>query len=348
MTINSITIRKPDDCHLHLRDDSILRVVLPYTVSQFARAVIMPNLVTPITTISLAESYRNEILTSCPGEFDFHPLMTCYLTDMTTPKEIEFGFFENVWVAAKLYPIGVTTNSNQGVTDLIKIAPIFECMEKIGMPLLIHGETANSDIDIFDREAVFMENSLLPLLKRYQGLKIVLEHITTNETIDIVRKYAPRIAGTITPHHMMLNRTSLFQGGFQPHHYCLPIAKREYHRLALRKAATSGESCFFIGTDSAPHLRSIKESSCCSAGIFVAATALQSYAQIFAEECALNQLEAFASLNGARFYGLPLNKGTVTLEQNPSRVLKTITIGDDEIVVFRGGELIPWSIKNNK
>jgi len=340
----SITIRRPDDWHVHLRDGAMLNAVLPFTAAQFARGIIMPNLVPPVTTVDAASAYRERILAARPQGSDFQPLMTCYLTDMTSPDEIERGHAEGVWVAAKLYPAGATTNAHHGVTNIPALAPVFERMEKIGMPVLIHGETTDPEVDIFDREAVFMEQSLLPLLARHPGLKVVVEHATTAETLDIVRAHAGRAAATITPHHLVINRTSIFQGGLQPHLYCLPVAKRERHRLALREAATSGESCFFIGTDTAPHLRTRKEADCCSAGIFGGATALQTYVQVFDEENALDRFEAFASLNGARFYGMAPNGGTVTLERRESRVMAAVDVEDSEVVIFRGGVTLPWSL----
>ena len=340
----SITIRRPDDWHVHLRDGAMLNAVLPFTAAQFARGIIMPNLVPPVTTVDAASAYRERILAARPQGSDFQPLMTCYLTDMTSPDEIERGHAEGVWVAAKLYPAGATTNAHHGVTNIPALAPVFERMEKIGMPVLIHGETTDPEVDIFDREAVFMEQSLLPLLARHPGLKVVVEHATTAETLDIVRAHAGRAAATITPHHLVINRTSIFQGGLQPHLYCLPVAKRERHRLALRKAATSGESCFFIGTDTAPHSRTRKEAECCSAGIFGGATALQTYVQVFDEENALDRFETFASLNGARFYGMAPNSGTITLERRESRVMAAVGVDDSEVVVFRGGVMLPWSL----
>jgi dihydroorotase len=339
-----ITIRRPDDFHVHLRDGAMLKAVLPFTAAQFARGVIMPNLVPPVTTVAAAVAYRERILAARPEGSDFEPLMTCYLTDATTPAEIERGFKDRVWVAAKLYPAGATTNAHYGVTDIPRLAPIFERMAKIGMPVLIHGESTDPAVDIFDREAVFMEQSLLPLLKRHPGLRIVIEHVTTAETADIVRAHASRAAGTITPHHLVINRTSLFQGGLRPHLYCLPVAKRERHRLALRKAATSGEACFFIGTDTAPHRRTAKEAECCSAGVFGGATALQTYVQVFDEEDALDRFEAFASVNGARFYGLAPNRGTIVLERRESPVMAAVAVEDTEVVVFQGGQTLPWSI----
>ena len=340
----SLTIRRPDDWHVHLRDGAMLKAVLPFTAGQFARGIIMPNLVPPVTSVAAAAAYRQRILAARPEGSDFVPLMTAYLTDATAPDEIERGFRDGVWAAAKLYPAGATTNAHHGVTDIRALAPVLERMERIGMPVLIHGEATDPAVDIFDREAVFMESELVPLLARHQGLKVVVEHVTTAETVAIVRDNAPRVAGTITPHHLVLNRTSLFQGGLRPHFYCLPVAKRESHRLALRKAATSGDACFFIGTDTAPHLRGAKQAECCSAGVFGGATALQTYVQVFDEEGALDRFEAFASLNGARFYGLEPNAGTITLERRPSHVLAAVTVEASEVVVFRGAESLPWSI----
>ena len=339
-----ITIRRPDDFHVHLRDGAMLQAVLPFTAAQFARGIIMPNLVPPVTTVAAAIAYRERILAARPAGSDFVPLMTCYLTDATAPEEIEKGFADGVWAAAKLYPAGATTHAHYGVTDIPKLAPVLERMEKIGMPVLIHGESTDPAVDIFDREAVFMEQSMLPLLKRHAGLKIVIEHVTTAETVDIVRANASHAAGTITPHHLVINRTSIFQGGLRPHLYCLPVAKRERHRLALRKAATSGDACFFAGTDTAPHRRTAKEAECCSAGVFGGATALQIYVQVFDEEGALDRFEAFASENGARFYGLKLNSGTITLERRESPVMAAVAVEDTEVVVFQGGQTLPWSI----
>jgi dihydroorotase len=342
--VDRITIRRPDDFHVHLRDGAMLKAVLPFTAAQFARGVIMPNLVPPVTRAAEAKAYRECILAARPEDSDFVPLMTCYLTDATAPDEIEKGFKEGVWVAAKLYPAGATTNAHYGVTDIPGLAAVFERMEKIGMPVLIHGEATDPAVDIFDREAVFMEQSLLPLLKRHAGLKVVIEHVTTAETLDIVRAHAARAAGTITPHHLVINRTSIFQGGLRPHLYCLPVAKREHHRLALRKAVTSGDACFFIGTDTAPHRRTAKEAECCSAGVFGGATALQTYAQVFDEEDALDRFEPFASVNGARFYGLEPNRGTITLERRESPVMAAVAVEDTDVVVFQGGESLPWSV----
>lgn len=342
--VDSITIRRPDDWHIHLRDGAMLAAVLPYTAAQFARGIIMPNLVPPVATVDAAAAYRERILAALPEGADFEPKMTCYLTDATSPDEIERGFSEGVWIAAKLYPAGATTNAHHGVTDIPKLAPVLERMERIGMPLLIHGEATDPSIDIFDREAAFMEATLLPLLARHEGLKVCVEHVTMEETTDIVRAHAPRVAATITPHHLMINRTSIFQGGLRPHLYCLPVAKRERHRLALRKAATGGEDCFFLGTDTAPHPRGAKESACGCAGVFLGPVALQCYAQVFDEEGTLDRFEAFASVNGARFHGLEPNEGTVMLNRRPEAALEAVAVGSEEVVVFRGGEELPWSV----
>ncbi|RNJ41801.1 dihydroorotase [Mesorhizobium erdmanii] len=340
----SLIIRRPDDCHVHLRDGTMLSAVLPFTAAQFARGIIMPNLAPPVTTADAARAYRERIMAARSEGSDFTPLMTCYLTDETTPDELDKGHAEGIWVAAKLYPAGATTNAHHGVTNIPALAPVLERMEKIGMPLLIHGEAVDPAVDVFDREAVFMEESLLPLLKRYSGLKVVVEHVTTAETVDAVRAHAPRVAATITPHHLVLNRSSIFEGGLRPHLYCLPVAKRERHRVALRKAATSGDGCFFIGTDTAPHMRGAKQAMCCSAGVFGGATALQTYVQVFDEEGALDRFEAFASLNGAHFYRLEPNIGTIELIKRPSRLPVAVGVGDEDVVIFRGGEQLPWSV----
>jgi dihydroorotase len=318
--------------------------VLPYTAAQFARAIVMPNLVPPVATVAAASAYRERILAARPAGSDFQPLMTCYLTDATSADEVARGFAERVWVAAKLYPAGATTNAHHGVTDIPRIAPVLERMAKIGMPVLIHGETTDPEVDVFDREAVFIERVLLPLLRRHEGLKVVLEHVTTAEAVDVVRAHGTRMGATITPHHLVINRSSLFQGGLRPHLYCLPVAKRERHRLRLRQAATSGEASFFLGTDTAPHVRTAKEASCGCAGVFCAATALQTYVQVFAEENALDRFEAFASLNGPRFYGLPVNRAKVTLERGATPVPAAIDAGGTPVVPFHAGETLGWRL----
>ena len=338
MASQTLTIRRPDDWHVHLRDGEMLEAVAPYTARQFARAIVMPNLDPPVTSVEAAEAYRQRI-TAAAG-YGFTPLMTCYLTDDTDPGEIAGGFEERVWAAAKLYPANATTNSARGVTDVRKIHPALERMQAIGMPLLVHGEVTDSDVDVFDREAVFIERVLEPLTGDFPELKIVLEHITTAEAADFVGDAGPNIAATITPHHLVINRNALFAGGLRPHAYCLPVAKRERHREAIRKAATSGSPKFFLGTDSAPHARSAKESSCGCAGIFNSPFALESYAAVFDEENALERFEAFASENGPRFYGLPLNEGTITLERNESSVPSEI----GGIVPFHAGKTLQWRL----
>jgi dihydroorotase len=336
----SLTIRRPDDWHVHLRDGAMLNNIAVHTARQFGRAIIMPNLAPPVTTVDAAIAYRARILAALPAGLDFEPLMTCYLTDGADPAELLRGKREGVWVAAKLYPAHATTNSAHGVTSVEKIAPALEAMERAGMPLLVHGEVTDPAVDIFDREAVFLDKVLAPLLKRHAGLKVVLEHITTREGVAFVEANSPRVGGTITPHHLSYNRNAIFRGGIRPHLYCLPIAKREEHRLALRRAATSGAGSFFLGTDTAPHTADTKECACGCAGIFNAPVALQVYAQVFAEEGALDRLEAFASLNGPLFYGLPPNEARVTLHAKPLDVPERV--GD--VVVFRPDTPVEWSL----
>lgn len=340
--VEQITIRRPDDWHVHLRDGAMLAAVANHTARQFARAIIMPNLAAPVTTASAASAYRDRIVAAVGPQHGFTPLMTCYLTDSIDPDEIGRGHAAGIFTAAKLYPAGATTNSDKGVTDIAKIMPVLEAMQDIGMPLLVHGEVTDDDIDIFDREAVFIERVLTPLARRLAGLKIVFEHITTADAVDFVRESGPNIAATITPHHLQFNRNAIFAGGIRPHHYCLPIAKRETHRLALRKAATSGDPKFFLGTDTAPHARDAKENACGCAGIFNAPHALEHYAQVFDEENALDRLEGFASEYGPRFYGLPLNDGQVTLDRKPSAVPEMLDAG---VVPYRAGETLSWRFR---
>jgi dihydroorotase len=312
-----LTLRRPDDWHVHLRDGAMLAAVAPATARVFARAIVMPNLSPPITTVAMARAYRERILAAVASEpASFTPLMTAYLTDSTDPAELERGQAEGVFTACKLYPAHATTNSAAGVSDLAKLETVFETLERIGLPLLIHGEVTDAAVDVFDREAVFVERHLAPLLDRHPGLKVVLEHITTAEAADFVRSAGPSVAATITPHHLHINRNAMFRGGLRPDFYCLPVAKRERHRLALRAAATSGDPKFFLGTDSAPHARTAKESACGCAGIYNAPHALESYAEVFEQEGALDRLEAFASEHGPRFYGLPLNADSITLERS--------------------------------
>jgi dihydroorotase len=336
-----ITIRRPDDWHVHLRDDDMLRAVAPYTARQFARAIVMPNLVPPVTTPEAAAAYRERIVEAAgPG---FTPLMTCYLTDETKPDQIARGFEEGVWIAAKLYPAGATTNSASGVTDVRNIYPVLERMQTVGMVLCVHGEVTDPDVDVFDREAVFIDRVLSRLVSDFPGLKIVLEHITTAEAADFVRG-RETVGATVTPQHLIINRNAIFAGGLRPHAYCLPVAKREKHRLAVRKAATSGAPNIFLGTDSAPHARHAKESPCGCAGIFNAPFALESYATVFEQEGAFDRLEAFASLNGARFYGLPLNERTLTLERATVQVPERIQSNGIELVPFHAGETLGWKL----
>lgn len=337
-----LTIREPDDWHLHLRDDAMLALTADYSARQFARAIIMPNLVPPVTTVAAAEAYRRRILAALPAGRNFTPLMTAYLTDEIDPDEIESGLSRGVFTACKLYPAGATTNSDAGVTDIRNIHAVLERMQKIGMPLLVHGEVTGPDIDIFDREAVFLETVLAPLLRDFPALKVVLEHITTADSVQFIRAAGPSLAATITPHHLRIDRNALFEGGMRPHAYCLPVAKRRHHRTALRQAAVSGDPKFFLGTDSAPHLKQDKESACGCAGIFCAPAALESYALTFEEEGALDRLEGFASEFGPRFYGLPRNEGTVTLHREAHAVPEAVTGGALKVVPFHAGETLAW------
>jgi len=342
VALQTLTLRRPDDWHVHLRDGEMLKLVAPFTSRQFARAIVMPNLAPPITTLGAAADYRQRVRDAAGP--DFQPLMTLYLTDETKPDLVEHGFNDDVWIAAKLYPANATTNSSFGVTDVRNIYPVLERMQRLGMVLCIHGEVTDPDVDVFDREAVFIERTLDPLLRDFPELKVVLEHITTAEAADFVGSAGPNVAATITPQHLMFNRNAMFDRGLRPHAYCLPVAKREKHRQAVRRAATSGSPKFFLGTDSAPHARHAKESSCGCAGIFNAPVAMEAYATVFDEEGALDKLEAFASENGPSFYGLPLNEGTITLERKPLEVPDALGIGDIELVPFLAGTELPWSV----
>ena len=341
---SSLTIARPDDWHVHLRDGTIMAAVVAHTARQFARAIVMPNLSPPISTVTAAEAYRARILAAVPQSADFTPLMTCYLTDGIDAGELERGFSSGVFTAAKLYPAHATTGSAHGVTDVANIRPALEMMERIGMPLLIHGEVTDPAVDIFDREAVFIDRVLAPLVRAMPGLKVVFEHITTAQAVQFVTDAPANVAATITPQHLHINRNAMFAGGMRPHAYCLPVAKREVHRLALRKAATSGSAKFFLGTDSAPHAVAAKEAACGCAGIFNAPYALESYVTVFDEEGALDQFEAFASLNGPAFYGLPVNSGTITLERRVVSVPDHMDAGGTAIVPFHAGEQLGWSL----
>jgi len=336
VALQTLIIRRPDDWHVHLRDGAMLRTVAPYTARQFARAIVMPNLALPVTTVEAASAYRARIIAAAgPG---FTPLMTCYLTDDANPDEIARGFEDGVWLAAKLYPAGATTNSASGVTDIRNIYPTLARMERIGMVLCVHGEVTDPDVDVFDRETYFITRVLDRLVRDFPQLHVVFEHITTEDAVKFVERSHRNVRATITPQHLIINRNAMFAGGLRPHAYCLPVAKREKHRLAVRKAATSGHFKFFLGTDSAPHTREAKESACGCAGIFNAPFALESYAQVFEDDGALDKLEAFASLNGARFYGLPVNEETVTLERAEIAVPDEI----DGLVPFHAGETLRW------
>jgi dihydroorotase len=343
---DTLTICRPDDWHLHLRDGAMLQAVLPFTAEVFGRAIVMPNLEPPVATTADAVAYRDRILTALAADARFTPLMTAYLTDTTDPDDLAQGHADGVFTAAKLYPAGATTNSASGVTDIARIKPVLARMAEIGMPLLVHGEVTDLAVDIFDREKEFIERVLKPTLKDVPDLRVVFEHITTAEGVAFVRGAGPNVAATITPHHLVINRNALFAGGMRPHMFCLPVAKREIHRLALREAATSGESAFFLGTDSAPHPVSAKETDCGCAGIFNAPSALEVYAHVFDEEAALERLEAFASLNGPAFYGLPPNDDTVTLIRAECPADALLRVGEDEILPFDTGTPTGWTIQS--
>ncbi|ABK07428.1 dihydroorotase [Burkholderia cenocepacia HI2424] len=343
----TLSLARPDDWHLHLRDGDMLAAVLPHTARQFGRAIVMPNLKPPVTTTAQAQAYRERILAALPAGMTFEPLMTLYLTDNTPPDEIrrarESGFVHGV----KLYPAGATTNSDHGVTDLAKCAKTLEAMQDTGMPLLVHGEVTDASIDLFDREKVFIDRVMTPLRRDFPGLKVVFEHITTKDAADYVRDAdaAPGLLGaTITAHHLLYNRNALFVGGIRPHYYCLPVLKRETHRVALVEAATSGNPRFFLGTDSAPHARDAKETACGCAGCYTALHALELYAEAFDTAGALDKLEGFASFFGADFYGLPRSAETVTLRREPWELPREILAGDTPVVPLRGGETIGWKL----
>jgi len=339
----TMTIRRPDDWHVHLRDGAMLDGVAHYTARQFGRAIVMPNLTPPITTVEAARAYRERIMAALPEGSTFAPLMTCYLTDNCDPAEVRRGFAAGVFTAAKLYPAGATTNSDSGVTDVANIRGVLEVMAEIGMVLCVHGEVTSADIDIFDREAVFIEQVLRPLIADLPTLKVVFEHITTEDAVKFVQSSPANVAATITPQHLHINRNAMLVGGMRPHAYCLPVAKREQHRLALRKAATSGSPKFFLGTDSAPHTRAAKESACGCAGIFNAPFALESYLAVFEAEGALEHFEGFASLHGPAFYDLPVNTETVTMEKRDCTVPATVSAGGEELVPFHAEQTLGWT-----
>lgn len=342
MTANTLTIRRPDDWHVHLRDGDILKGVLPYTARQFARAIVMPNLSPPVIRAADGAAYRDRIMAALPAGMDFTPLMTAYLTNGTDADDLAAGFTDGIFTAAKLYPAHATTNSAHGVTDISNIYGVLERMQAVDMPLLIHGEVTDHDVDIFDREAVFIERTLNKVVRDFPELRIVFEHITTAEAVDFVVASGLNIGATITPQHLHINRNAMFAGGIRPHAYCLPVAKREKHRLALRKAAVSGNPKFFLGTDSAPHAVSAKESACGCAGIFNAPFAIESYALVFEEEGALEKLEGFASEFGPRFYRLPLNDDKITLTKAPVEVPLSVDANGTPVSPFHAGETIGW------
>jgi len=341
--VDTLTITRPDDWHLHLRDGEALLTLVPHSAAQFGRAIVMPNLKPPVTTTELALAYRDRILAAVPEGIAFEPLMTLYLTDHLAPEEIVRARHAGV-VAAKLYPAGATTNSDAGVTDLKRIYKTLEAMQRVGMLLLVHGEVTSPDIDLFDREAVFIDRQLIPLRRDFPGLKIVFEHITTKEAAHYVRDADANTAATVTAHHLLFNRNAIFLGGVRPHYYCLPVLKRETHRLALVEAATSGSAKFFLGTDSAPHAAHLKEHASGCAGCYTAHAAVEMYAEAFDNAGALDKLEAFASFNGPAFYGLPRNVGTVTLVREQWTPPVSYAFGDAELKPLRSGEPLPWRL----
>ncbi|MFW2438818.1 MAG: dihydroorotase [Arenicellales bacterium] len=340
--MKTFTIIKPDDWHLHLREGQILEAVLPATVNSFRRAIVMPNLIPPVTDVDMAMSYRQDILNACPGDCDFEALMTLYLTDHTSREDVKAAA-DNPYVHAfKLYPAGATTNSASGVTSLPDLMPTLEAMVEYQVPLLVHGEVTDPDVDVFDREAVFIDHVLSPILQALPGLKVVFEHLTSRQGVEFVLDAGPNVAATLTAHHLYLNRNAMFNKGIRPHHYCLPVLKRETHRHALVAAAISGNKKFFLGTDSAPHDRAAKESSCGCAGMFSSPVALELYAQVFEDNDALEKLEGFASLYGPEFYGVEVNKEKITLKRQEWRVPSIIKAGTEEIVPLCAGETLLW------
>jgi len=346
--ITSLTIRQPDDWHLHLRDGAMLKAVLPETARHFGRAIIMPNLVPPVVTAEQAVAYRDRIMAALPAGSEIQPLMTLYLTEGTDPEDVAAAYAAGIATAVKLYPAGATTNSASGVRDFEKVRPVLEKMAEIGMPLCVHGEVTNSDIDIFDREAVFIDKVLKPLRKKVPDLRVVMEHVTTQDAVDYVRDTHKNLAATITTHHLIINRNHILAGGIKPHYYCLPVAKREQHRVALVQAAVSGDTRFFLGTDSAPHTDPNKLMACGCAGCFTATNTMSCLAEVFDAAGALPKLEAFTSLNGPRFYGLEPNDGTITLTKgNPVTYPAKIDTPDGPVTVFDPGFDLHWSVTVN-
>jgi len=342
--ITSVTITRPDDWHLHLRDGAAMRDVLPHTAARFARAIVMPNLKPPVTTTALALAYRDRIRAALPPGSRFEPLMTLYLTDNTQPAEIPRARQSGAVHAVKYYPAGATTNSDSGVTAIEKCFPVLEAMSEAGMPLLVHGEVTDAAVDIYDRERVFIERTLAPLVQRFPGLKVVMEHITTREAAQFVTAAPARVAATITAHHLLMSRNAMFAGGVRPHLYCLPILKREPHREALVTAVVSGNPKFFLGTDSAPHARHTKENDCGCAGMYTAHAGIELYAEVFAAANALDRLEGFAGFYGADYYGLPRNTGKITLVNEPWPVPASVPFGADTLVPLRASATVGWKI----
>jgi len=342
--MDKITITKPDDWHLHLRDGAVLSDIVPHTAARFARAIIMPNLSPPITHVKQALSYRDRILAAVPDDLSFNPLMTLYLTDNLSADEVQRAAESEFIHAIKYYPAGATTNSDAGVSNLQKVYPVLKTMAKLGLPLLVHGEVTDSDVDVFDREAVFIEQVLKPLLSEIPNLKLVLEHITTQQAVEFVQQANDNIAATITPQHLLFNRNAIFKGGIRPHYFCLPILKREQHRQALIAAATSGNAKFFLGTDSAPHSQHAKESACGCAGMYSAYSAIELYAEAFEQANALEKLEGFASYFGADFYGLPRNTDKLTLIRKEWTVPDKLPFADENIIPMKAGEVINWKL----
>jgi dihydroorotase len=343
-----ITIRKPDDWHLHVRDGEMLKAALPFTAKHFGRAILMPNLIPPVRTTADGKAYRERVMAALPPGSKFEPLMTLYLTDDTAPDDVERGFRDGLFTGVKLYPANATTNSAAGVTDYSKVMRVLERMEKIDMPFLMHGETVAPDVDIFDREKAFIDRTLSKWTRQFPGLRMILEHLSSKDGVDFVKSAAPQVGGTITPYHMVLTRTDWLGAGLKPYMYVMPVIKTERDRLALRKAATSGEACYFLGTDSAPHPYSKKVSVNGIPGMFNAPVAIETYAQIFEEEGALDKLEAFASLNGPKHYHLPPNDETITLEKTPWTAPEEVKVPgpDERALIYRGGETISWKVVN--
>lgn len=342
--MTEFTIIKPDDWHLHLRDGAEMASVLPDTTRRFERAIVMPNLRPAVTTTQRAQEYRQRILQAVPAGSSFNPLMTLYLTDNTAPDEIVKAKQSGIVHGVKLYPAGATTNSDSGVTDIRKCAKALEAMQSVDMPLLVHGEVTDAEIDVFDREKVFIERIMQPMLRDFPNLRVVFEHITTQDAAEFVAAASANVAATITPHHLLMNRNAMFTGGIRPHHYCLPVLKRETHRRALVKAATSGSAKFFLGTDSAPHAKSAKESDCGCAGMYNAANALELYAEVFEQAGALDRLEGFASFYGADFYRLPRNQSKITLRKQSWTMPASLPFGADELIPLRAGQAVHWQL----